>query len=130
MLSNRCKTIVQEELRKLDIAYAAIDLGEVDLLEKLSLVKREKLKNKLLQSGMELMDNKKAMLIEKIKNVVIEMVHHTDEMPKINFSNFLSEKLGYDYTYLATLFSVTEGTTIERFIIVHKIERVKELILY
>lgn len=130
MLSNRCKIIVQEELKKLDIAYAAIDLGEVDLLEDISLTQRENLKSILLQSGMELMDNKKAMLIEKIKNVVIEMVHHTDEMPKINFSNFLSEKLGYDYTYLANLFSETEGTTIERFIIVHKIERVKELILY
>jgi AraC-like DNA-binding protein len=76
------------------------------------------------------MDDKRAMLIEKIKNVIIEMVHYTDELPKINFSDFLAEKLNYDYTYLANLFSETEGTTIEHFILLHKIERVKELIIY
>jgi AraC-like DNA-binding protein len=76
------------------------------------------------------MDDKRAMLIEKIKNVIVEMVHYTDELPKVNFSDYLSEKLNYDYTYLANLFSETEGTTIEHFIIMHKIERVKELIIY
>ena len=76
------------------------------------------------------MDDKKSVLIEKIKDVVIEMVHYEDELPKVNFSDYLAEKLGYNYTYLANLFSETEGTTIEHFIIIHKIERVKELIIY
>jgi AraC-like DNA-binding protein len=84
----------------------------------------------LLRSGLELMDDKKAVLIEKIKNAIIEMVHYKDELLKVNFSDFLSEKLNYDYTYLANLFSETQGTTIEKFIIAHKIERVKELIIY
>ncbi len=80
--------------------------------------------------GLELMDDKKSMLIEKIKNVIIESIHYSDEQLQINFSNYLSEKLNYDYTYLANLFSEVEGTTIEHFIIGHKIERVKELIVY
>jgi AraC-like DNA-binding protein len=84
----------------------------------------------LLLSGLELMDDKRAVLIERIKKVIIEMIHYTDELPKVNFSDFLSEKLNYDYTYLANLFSEVEGTTIEKFIIAHKIERVKELIIY
>jgi AraC-like DNA-binding protein len=76
------------------------------------------------------MDDKKAILIEKIKNVIIEMVHYTDELPETNFSDYLSKKLNYDYTYLSNLFSETEATTIEHFIMLHKIERVKELIIY
>jgi AraC-like DNA-binding protein len=76
------------------------------------------------------MDDKKAMLIEKIKTIIIEMVHYTDELPKTNFSDYLSEKLKHDYTYLANLFSEYQGTTIEKFMITHKIERVKELIIY
>jgi AraC-like DNA-binding protein len=76
------------------------------------------------------MDDKKSMLIEKIKNVIIEMVHHSDEVIKVNFSIYLSEKLNHDYTYLSNLFSEVQGTTIERFIISHKTERVKELIIY
>src|SRR6185295_9792926 len=83
-----------------------------------------------LHSGLELMDDKRAVLIEKIKGVIIEMVHYSDELPKMNFSNFLSEKLNHDYTYLANLFSEVQGTTIEQFIISHKIERIKELIIY
>ena len=91
---------------------------------------REQIRIALLKSGLELMDDKKAVLIEKIKNVIIEMVHYADELPKTNFSDYLSEKLNYDYTYLANLFSEVQGTTIEKFIISHKIERVKELIIY
>ncbi|SMO32933.1 Helix-turn-helix domain-containing protein [Solitalea koreensis] len=122
--------MVKEELKKLGIPYATVDLGEVEIREDITDQQREQVKIALLESGLELMDDKKAMLIEKIKNTIIEMVHHTDELPKINFSDYLSEKLDYDYTYLANLFSETEGTTIERFIILHKIERVKELIIY
>lgn len=130
MVSIRCKMIVKEELKKLGIRYAAVDLGEVEIMENITELQREQIKITLLKSGLELMDDKNAMLIEKIKNVIVEMVHYTEELPKIKFSDYLSEKLNYDYTYLANLFSETEGTTIEHFIILHKIERVKELIIY
>ena len=130
MVSNRCKMIVKDELKKLGLHYVHLNLGEVDVMEKITNEQREELKRVLLKSGLELMDDKRAMLIERIKNVIIEMVHYTEELPKVNFSNYLSEKLKYDYTYLANLFSETEGTTIEHFIILHKIERIKELIIY
>jgi AraC-like DNA-binding protein len=122
--------VVKAELDKLGLHYGVVDLGEVDIKEDLTAEQRILLKTDLLNSGLELMDDKKAMLIEKIINVIIEMVHYADELPKANFSDYLSEKLEYDYTYLANLFSETKGITIERFIILHKIERVKELLLY
>ena len=84
----------------------------------------------MLESGLELIEDKKAVIIEKIKNVIIEMIHYEDEIPKVNFSDYLSSKLNYNYTYLANLFSETEAITIEHYIIMHKIERVKELIVY
>jgi AraC-like DNA-binding protein len=121
---------VREELKKLDLHFIVVDLGVVEIMENLSAENRQLLKKALLSSGLELMDDKKAILIEKIKNIIIEMVHHSDEMIKINFSNFLSEKLNHNYTYLANLFSEGQGTTIEHFIISHKIERIKELIIY
>lgn len=130
MVSARCKIAVKEELKKLGLHFILVDLGEVDIMENISPEQREQLKAALLNSGLELMDNKRAMLIEKIKNVIIEMVHHTDEVLKTNFSVFLSEKLDHDYTYLANLFSEVQGTTIEQFIISHKVERIKELIIY
>jgi AraC-like DNA-binding protein len=99
-------------------------------MENITMSQRELLKASLLHSGLELMDDKRAMLIEKIKNIIIEMVHHTDENIKVNFSNYLSEKMNHDYTYLSNLFSEVQGTTIEQFIISHKIERIKELIIY
>ena len=130
MVSIRCKMVVKAELKKLGLHYANVDLGTVEIMEDITQEQREKLKSALLISGLELMDDKKAILIEKIQNVIIEMVHYEDELPKVNFSDFLSEKLNYDYTYLANLFSETKGVTIEHFIILHKIERVKELIIY
>lgn len=130
MVSNRCKMAVKEELKKLGLHFMVVDLGEVDIMENISEEQREQLKIGLVKSGLELMDDKRAMLIEKIKNVIIEMVHHSDEIVKVNFSNFLSEKLNHDYTYLANLFSEVQGTTIEQFLISHKIERIKELIIY
>ncbi|MDP4263332.1 MAG: helix-turn-helix domain-containing protein [Bacteroidota bacterium] len=130
MVSARCKIVVKEELRKLGLHFIVVDLGEVEIMEKITSEQREQLKTALLGSGLQLMDDKKAILIEKIKNTIIEMVHHTDEMIKVNFSDFLSKKLNYDYTYLANLFSEVQGTTIEHFIISHKIERIKELIMY
>jgi AraC-like DNA-binding protein len=121
--------VVKEELKKLGLHFI-VDMGVVNILENLTLEQREQIRMALLKSGLELMDNKKAMLIEKIKKVIIEMVHYSDELPKTNFSDFISQNLNYDYTYLANLFSEVQGTTIENYIISHKIERVKELIFY
>lgn len=121
--------LVKEELKKLGLHFI-VDMGEVEIMENITDIQREQIRVALLESGLELMDDKKAMLIEKIKNIIIEMVHYTDELPKNNFSDYLSEKLDHDYTYLANIFSEYQGTTIEKFIIAHKIERVKELIIY
>lgn len=129
MVSNRCKMLVKEELKKLGLHFI-VDMGVADIMEEITDEQRQKLGIALLRSGLELMNDRKAVLIEKIKNVIIEMIHYKDEVPKVNFSDYLSEKLHYDYTYLANLFSEVQGTTIERFIISHKIERVKELIIY
>lgn len=130
MVSNRCKTAVKEELKKLGLHFIVVDLGEVEIMENLSGDKRDLVKNALLSAGFELIDDKRSVLIERIKNTIIEMVHHTDEVIKTNFSVFLSEKLSHDYTYLSNLFSEVQGTTIEQFIISHKVERIKELIIY
>ena len=130
MVGNRCKMVVKEELKKLGLHFIVVDLGEVEIMEDISTEQREQVKTALFNSGFELMDDKRAVLIEKIKNVIIEMIHYSDEILKINFSDFLSEKLNHDYTYLANLFSEVQGTTIEQFIISHKVERIKELIIY
>lgn len=130
MVSLRCKMMVKDELNKLGLKFFSISLGQVELMEKINPVQREQMRVALLHSGLELMDDKKSILIEKIKDVIIEMVHYDDELPKVNFSDHLAEKLDYNYTYLANLFSETKGITIEHFIIMHKIERVKELIIY
>jgi AraC-like DNA-binding protein len=130
MVSNRCKIVVKEVLKELGLHFMVVDLGEVEVMENVSPEDREKIKIGLHEAGLELMDDKRAVLIEKIKNVIVQMVHHTDEMIKMNFSDFLSEKLNHDYTYLANLFSEVQGTTIEQFIISHKVERIKELIIY
>ena len=122
--------VVKEALRKLGLHFIVVDLGEIEIMEELSEEQKEELKIILLKSGLELMDNKKGILIEKIKNVIVELVHHTVELPKTNFSNHLAEKLHHDYTYMANLFSEVQGTTIEQYIISHKIERIKELIMY
>jgi AraC-like DNA-binding protein len=122
--------MVKQELEKLDIRYVLLDLGMVEILEEITPDQRQLLKANLLKSGLELLDDKKSILIEKIKNVIIEMIHYNDEVPKMNHSEYISNKLGYDYTYLANIFSEVKGITIQQFIILHKIERVKELILY
>jgi len=122
--------VVKEELLKLGLHFILVDLGEVDVMENISAEQREQLRMALHTSGLELMDDKRAILIEKIKNAVIQMVHYSDETIKTNFSDYLSEKLNHNYTYLANLFSEVQGTTIEQFIISHKIERIKELMIY
>ncbi|HUC81006.1 MAG TPA: AraC family transcriptional regulator [Flavisolibacter sp.] len=130
MVSLRCKMIVKSELEKLDLHFIIIELGEVEIKEKLSPKKQNELQEALHRFGLELMDDKKSVLIEKVKNIIVEMIHYTDEPPTLNFSNFLSEKLGYDYNYLSNLFSEVKGTTIEQYIISHKIEKAKELLIY
>ena len=130
MVSTRCKMVVKEEIKKLGLHYILVDMGVVEVMEEITPEQREQIKIALKKTGLELMDDHKAVLIEKIKNVIIEMVHYSDEIPKVNFSDYLFEKLNYDYTYLANLFSEVQGITIEKFIITHKIERVKELIIY
>ncbi len=130
MVSLRCKMVVKEELKNLGLHYVNVSLGEAEIMENITQQQHDELKTALLRSGLELMDDKKSVLIEKIRNVIVELVHYTDELPKMNFSTYLSEKLNHDYTYLANLFSETEGTTIEHYIMKHKIERVKELIIY
>jgi YesN/AraC family two-component response regulator len=122
--------MVQSELEKLDIAYKSIELGEVQLEKPISKSMKLKLKKALHESELELMNNKNTILIERIINVIVKMVHYSDELPTINFSDFLNKKLQQDYHYLAEVFSQTKGITIEHFIIMHKIERVKELIIY
>ena len=130
MVSLRCKMLVKEELKKLGLHYVVIELGTVDVLEDITPEQREQLRQNLLRSGLELLDDKKSILVEKIKNVITEMIHYSDEIPKVNYSDYISEKVGYDYTYLSNIFSEVKGITIQQFIINHKIERVKELLLY
>lgn len=130
MVSLRCKMMVEVELGKLGIVFKTIDLGMVETFEDIGPEQREKLKQNLLKSGLELMDDKKSILVEKIKNVIIEMIHHSETLPKIKYSDYLSDQLSHDYTYLANTFSEVNGVNIQQFIIMHKVEKVKELLLY
>uniref|UniRef100_UPI00404B641E helix-turn-helix domain-containing protein n=2 Tax=Flavobacterium sp. TaxID=239 RepID=UPI00404B641E len=130
MVSLRCKMLVKSELNKLGIAYTYVELGEVNLLNPISESVKLILKAELHKSGLELIHDKTAVLIEKIINIVVEMVHYSDEIPNVNFSTFLSEKMGKDYHKMAEIFSKTKGVTIEHFIIIHKVEKIKELIIY
>jgi YesN/AraC family two-component response regulator len=130
MVCIRCKMLVKEELTKLGIQYTSVELGEADISSPFTIELHDQLRDALLRSGLELMDDKKSVLIQRIKNVIVEMVHYTEEPLIVNFSVFLSDQLQHDYTYMANLFSEVQGTTIEKFIIAHKIERVKELLVY
>ena len=130
MISNRCKLAVKEELQKLGLHFVVVDLGEIEIMEDMTPEQHQQLQLGLLSAGLELMDDKRAVLIERIINIITEMIHHSEELPKVNYSDYISEKLNYDYTYLSNLFSEVKGITIQQFIIVHKIEKVKELLLY
>lgn len=122
--------VVKDELSKLGLHYTTVELGEAETLENMSVDQQDQFKAALLKSGLELMDDKKSVLIQKIKTVIIELIHYSEEPLTIKFSEYLSQKLNHDYTYLANLFSEVQGTTIEKFFITHKIERVKELLVY
>lgn len=130
MVSHRCKMMVKEQLKKLGIWYVVVDLGVVEILEDINQEQHDLLKVNLMKSGLELLDDKRSILVESIKNVITEMIHESDITPKVNYSEFISEKLGYDYTYLANVFSEVKGITIQQYIIINKIEKVKELLLY
>jgi AraC-like DNA-binding protein len=130
MVCIRCKMVVKDELTKLGLHCIMVELGEVEIAENITPRQHEQIQTALLRSGLELMDDKKSMLIQKIKNVIIELVHYSEEPLRVKFSEYLSKKLNYDYTYLANIFSEVQGITIEKFIISHKIERVKELLVY
>ena len=130
MVCIRCKMVVKNELEKLGLKYLVVDLGEVDLFEEMTMNQHDAFKAAIFRSGLELLDDKKSVLIQKIKNVIIDLVHYSEEPMSINLSEYLSKKLNHDYTYLANLFSEVSGLTIEKFYIIHKIERVKELLVY
>ncbi len=130
MVCIRCKMVVKSELEKLGLHYTTVELGEAVLREDISKEQIDQLDLALRRSGLELMDDRKSILVEKIKAIIIELVHYTDEQIKVNLSDYLSDKLNHDYTYLANLFSEVKGTTIEKFYLAHKIEKVKELLVY
>ena len=130
MVSLRCKMVVKAELQKLKISYTNVELGLVETLSDITDSLRQQLKQNLYVWGLELLVDKKAILVEKIKKVVIEMIHYSDELPQIKYSDYISKKLNYDYTYLSNVFSEVKGSSIQQFIMEHKIEKVKELLLY
>ncbi|HSH20029.1 MAG TPA: AraC family transcriptional regulator [Draconibacterium sp.] len=122
--------VVKAELEKLGLQYVYVKIGEADIIGDVKPRQLEQLKLNLKKAGLVLMDDKRSVLVEKIKSVIIELVHYSEDQIKVNLSDFLSEKLNYDYTYLANLFSEVNGITIEKFYLTHKIEKVKELIVY
>jgi AraC-like DNA-binding protein len=130
MVTIRCKMIVKEILTRLGIEFSTIEIGKIETLHPISEETRQLFNAALKETGLELLEDRKAILVEKINTLVIELIHYTDKMPNLKYSSFISEKLGYNYTYLANLFSEVKGITIENFIIMHKIERVKELLIY
>ena len=130
MVSLRCKMVVKDELHKLGIHYVILDLGMVELLQDITDEQRSLLKINLLRYGLELLEDQRSILIERIKNIITEMVHYSEELPDTNYSEYISKKIGHYYTYLSNIFSEVKGITIQQFIIMHKIERVKELLLY
>jgi len=130
MVSTRCKIAVREAFKNLGLKLTQVELGEVEIVETISEEKMDALKISMLNIGFEIIEDRRAILIERIKNIVIEMVHHSEMVLKVNFSDYLSEKLNYDYTYMANVFSEVQGISIEQFIISHKVERIKEYIIY
>ncbi len=130
MVCLRCKLVVKSEVERLGLFHESVELGEVIIRDPVTLKQVSDLDFGLKKYGLEIMDDKKSQLIEKIKTIVIEQIHYTDEALNVKFSHFLSTKLKYDYTYLSNLFALTQGITLEHYIISHKIEKVKELLVY
>lgn len=130
MVCDRCKMVVKNELEKLGISVQHVALGEAHIEKELSVKQKSQVNDALLQLGFELLDDRKGRIIEKIKNTIVTLVHHQDNGIKSNLSELLSKELHHDYNYLSNLFSDVEGTTIEKYFIAQKIERVKELLVY
>ena len=130
MVSLRCKIAVKQELLKLGFQYLVVDLGTVQILEEPSQQQLEELKENLSNLGLELLNDRKSIIVERIKNVIIEMIRFSDDMPKTTYSEYISKQLHLDYKYISNLFTEVKGITIQQFIIIHKIELVKELLLY
>jgi AraC-like DNA-binding protein len=130
MVSLRCKMVVKDVLEKLGLRNATVNLGFVDIMETVTPEQREQLKHELLRSGLILLEDPKFILVEKIKTIIIEMVHYCEELPEVKYSQYISQKLGYNYTYLSNVFSEVTGISIRQYIINHKIEKVKELLFY
>lgn len=130
MVCDRCIMVVQTELEKLGLDAKNIKLGEVILSKEITSLEKENLSKTLEPLGFEVIDDKKGRIIEKIKNIIIDLVHHQDSDVKTNLSDVLSDKLHHDYNYLSNLFSEVEGTTIEKYFIAQKVEKVKELLVY
>lgn len=130
MVCIRCKMVVKDKLIKLGFHPLVVELGEAEIAEEVSPEDIEKIRQALVRSGLELMDDKKSVLIQKIKNLIIELVHYSEEPLTVNLSEYLHQQLGQNYAVLAGLFSQVQGITIEKFYIIHKIERVKELLVY
>lgn len=130
MVCSRCKMVVKSQLENAGLTPLAIDLGEVEIEESVTGSKLKELDIMLRSVGFELIDDKKSQTIEKIKNAIVGLVHHTDHDIKTNLSTFITSKVHQDYNYLSNLFSEVEGITIEKYFIGQRIERVKELIMY
>ena len=130
MVCVRCKMVVKSELEKFGLHYVSVELGEAEITDEITASQREGLAAALKETGLELMEDKKNILVERIKTSIIELVHFTDDQIKVNLSDHLSQKLNHNYTYLANLFSEVKGMTIEKYYLSHKIEKVKELLAY
>jgi YesN/AraC family two-component response regulator len=130
MVSLRCRNLLAAKLDKLSIAYLNIELGFVDLVNSIDEQTLKNLNIELKSAGLEILDNHNAIIIEKIKNIIIELVHYDDTLPLVNLSTYISEKLRLDYGYISNLFTKVKGETIQHFYIKHKIEKAKELIFY
>lgn len=130
MVCNRCKMVVKAELEKIGIVPLSVDLGEVVVEKDISDDQKKLIDIKLQEFGFALIDDRKSRVIEKIKTIIIELVHQQNSKLSTNLSDYLSSELNHDYTYLTNLFSEVEGTTIEKYYIAQKIEKVKELLVY
>jgi YesN/AraC family two-component response regulator len=130
MVCIRCKMVVKDQLKKLSLPYSRVELGEVEINGDVTIAQLAAFKTGLIKFGLDVLDDRKSLLIGKIKKVIVDMVHYEEEPFKLNFSDYLSQKLNYDYTYMANLFSEVEGINVEHYLITHKIERVKELLIY
>ncbi len=130
MVSLRCRIAVAEILRNSEINYLHVNLGMVQVPQSLSTKQHDVLKKKLNQIGLVLIEDKESIIIDKIKNTVREIVLNTEELPITNYSTCISDKINLSYTYLSNLFTKINGITIRQFIILNKIEKAKELLLY